>query len=159
MIVTAHRLRSIAIIGAGECGAETAEVAETLGRALARSGFSIVCGGLSGVMEAACRGAKSAGGLTIGILPGMDRAEANAFVDVPIATGLGQMRNFLVILNGVVAVAVEGGSGTLSEIALAQKTGIPVVTLGRWSDLPGVHAARDPQHAVQLVQRLVVDDF
>ncbi|MDD4730546.1 MAG: TIGR00725 family protein [Desulfovibrio sp.] len=149
-----QRLRTVSVIGAGQCGYETAELAESLGRLLAEAGFSIVCGGLSGVMEAACKGARSVGGLTIGILPGTERAEANAYVDIPVATGLGQMRNSLVVRNGLVSVAVEGGSGTLSEIGLAQKAGLPVVVLGRWADLPGVHPARDVEHAVALVKRL-----
>lgn len=149
--------RAVAVIGAGECGPETAAMAENLGRLLALAGFSVVCGGLGGVMEAACRGALSAGGLTIGILPGLERAAANPFVAVPVVTGLGPMRNFLVVSNGLAAVAVEGGSGTLSEIALAQKSGIPVIALGRWSDLPGVHPARDPEQAVELVRRFAAD--
>ncbi|SKA78764.1 hypothetical protein SAMN02745704_01194 [Paucidesulfovibrio gracilis DSM 16080] len=149
-----QRLRTVAVIGAGQCGHQTSLLAESLGRLLAETGFSVVCGGLSGVMEAACKGARSAGGLTIGILPGTDRATANAYVDIPIATGLGQMRNSLVVRNGFAVVAVEGGNGTLSEVGLALKAEIPVVAIGRWSELPGVLPARDASEAVTLIRKM-----
>jgi uncharacterized protein (TIGR00725 family) len=106
--------------------------AEDVGRLLAIHGASVVCGGLGGVMEAACRGAKSAGGTTIGILPGLDRGEANAWVDVAIPTGLGEARNALVVRAADVVIAIGGEFGTLSEIALALKTGKPVVGIDTW---------------------------
>jgi hypothetical protein len=110
----------------------------------------VVCGGLGGVMEAACRGAKEAGGLTVGILPGADRAAANAFVDVAIPSGLGEARNALVVRAADSVVAVGGGYGTLSEIALALKAGKRVVGLDSW-DIDGVLAAADPAAAVAAV--------
>jgi uncharacterized protein (TIGR00725 family) len=109
-----------------------------------------VCGGLGGVMEAACRGAKEAGGVTVGILPGTDRAAANAFVDVAIPSGLGEARNALVVRAADALIAVGGGYGTLSEIALALKAGKRVVGLDSW-DIEGVVAAADPQAAVAAV--------
>jgi len=147
--------KRISVIGAGTCGPDIEAVAERLGVLIAQGGFDLVCGGRLGVQRAACRGAKSAGGLTVGILPGLDFSQANEFVDVPILTGLGHMRNYLVVKNGDVAVAVEGGAGTLSEIGLALKSGIPVVAIGRWSGLEGVHPAKDAREAMEIVSKLL----
>jgi uncharacterized protein (TIGR00725 family) len=122
----------LAVIGAGRCSEEVARVAESVGRELARRGVTLVCGGLGGVMEAACRGAKSQGGLTIGILPGFSHREANPFVDIPVVTGLGGARNVIVVLTAQAVIAVDGEYGTLSEIAYALKLGIPVVGLNTW---------------------------
>jgi uncharacterized protein (TIGR00725 family) len=110
----------------------------------------LVCGGLGGVMEAACRGAKGAGGTTIGILPGSERAAANAFVDVAVPTGLGEARNALVVRAADAVIAVGGGYGTLSEIALALKAGKPVVGLGSW-DIEGVVSVPGAAAAVETV--------
>lgn len=140
----------VSVIGSGSCGPETEALAESLGQLIASRGWLLVCGGRLGVQRAACKGAKKAGGATLGILPGLDPAEANEFVDYPIVTGLGPMRNFLVVKNGDVAVAVEGGAGTLSEIGLALKSGVPVIALGRWSGLEGVAPAASPEEAVSL---------
>jgi uncharacterized protein (TIGR00725 family) len=111
-----------------------------------------VCGGLGGVMEAACRGAKSAGGTTLGILPGIDRSDANEFVDVAVPTGLGEARNALVVRAADALVAVGGGYGTLSEIALALKAGKRVVSLGSW-EIDGVEVVDTPEAAVETVLR------
>ena len=123
----------IAVIGGSECSAEEASVAEAVGRELARRGVILVCGGLKGVMEAACKGAKSAGGTTVGILPGNSRHAANPYVDIPIVTGLGYARNVIVARSGQAVIAIDGSYGTLSEIAYALQDGIPVVGLNRWS--------------------------
>ena len=106
--------------------------AEAVGRALAEAGAVLICGGRGGVMEAACRGAKAAGGITIGILPGTDRREANPYVDIPIVTGIGVARNGIIARTAQVAVAVGGSYGTLSEIAFALAFSVPVVGLGTW---------------------------
>jgi len=106
--------------------------AEAVGRALAGRGAALVCGGMGGVMEAACRGAKSAGGLTIGVLPGTDRSEANPYVDVPIVTGLRCARNVIIARTAQAVIAVAGSYGTLSEIAFALNFGKPVVGLSTW---------------------------
>jgi len=145
--------KHIAVIGSGLCDERVSETARRLGRLLAEKGYSLVCGGLGGVMNAASQGAREAGGHTIGILPGFDHAEANPNVEIPIATGLGHMRNFLVVLNADIVVAVEGGYGTLSELALALKTGKKVVALGKWKDIPGVIGADNPEQAVELVEK------
>ena len=123
-----------------------------MGRLLAEGGAAVVCGGLGGVMEAACRGAKSAGGATIGILPGADRAAANPFVDVAVPTGLGEARNALVVRAADGVIAVGGGYGTLSEIAFALKAGKRVVGIGSW-DVDGVEPAGSPEEAVETVVR------
>jgi uncharacterized protein (TIGR00725 family) len=118
-----------------------------VGRLLAERGAVLVCGGLGGTMEAACRGAQQAGGTTVGLLPGGSRSDANPFVDVAIPTGLGEARNALVVRAADVVVAVGGGYGTLSEIALALKAGKRVVGLGSW-EIEGVLAADGPEAAV-----------
>lgn len=120
------------VVGAGVAGEEMRATAEEVGRRLAEAGAAVVCGGLGGVMEAACRGAKSAGGLTIGILPGRRRQDANPWVDVAIPTGMGETRNALVVLSADAVVAVGGEHGTLSELAFALKLGRPVVGLRTW---------------------------
>ena len=126
--------------------------AEQVGRELASRGVVLVCGGLGGVMEAACRGAKEAGGTTVGILPGTDRSAANPFVDVAIATGLGEGRNALVVRAADAVIAIGGGYGTLSEIALALKAEKRVVGLGTW-EIEGVEPAGSPVAAVDAVLR------
>jgi len=108
-------------------------MAEQVGRGLAERGATIVCGGLGGVMAAACKGAKSAGGTTIGILPGSDPEDANEWVDIPICTGAGYARNVIVVKSSRAAVAVGGAFGTLSEIAHALGDGIPVIGLETWT--------------------------
>jgi uncharacterized protein (TIGR00725 family) len=124
----------IAVVGKGgpDVPDDILRAAEEVGAGIAAAGAVLVCGGRDGVMEAACRGAKAAGGLTVGILPGVDRAEANAFVDVAVPTGLGEARNALVVRAADAVIAVDGGYGTLSEIALALVAGTPVVGLGTW---------------------------
>lgn len=139
----------IAVVGAGRASPEQGAAAEAVGRFLAERGAVLVCGGLGGVMEAACRGAKQAGGTTLGILPSHDRAEANGFVDVAVATGLGEARNALVVRAADALVAVGGEYGTLSEIALALKAGKPVVGVESW-DIEGVRGAESPEAAVEL---------
>ena len=123
----------IAIIGDSYCSAEEAKLAETVGELLAERGATIICGGLGGVMEAVCRGAKSKGGLTIGVLPGEDSSRANQYIDIPIVTGVGYARNMAVVKSAQAAIAIGGNYGTLSEIAYALKRGIPVIGLNTWS--------------------------
>lgn len=123
----------IAVIGAGDPSPATAAPAEEVGAELAKRGAAVVCGGLGGVMAAVCRGARSAGGTTIGILPGSDPSEANQWVDIPICTGIGYARNVIVVKSGRAVIAVGGAFGTLSEIGHALADGIPVVALDTWS--------------------------
>ena len=122
----------MAVVGASQADAETWEAADAVGRGLARRGAVVVCGGLGGVMEAACRGAKAEGGTTVGILPGQDRDDANPFVDLALPTGLGEARNTLVVRAADALVAVGGEFGTLSEIAFALRVGTPVVGVRTW---------------------------
>lgn len=136
----------IAVIGAGRCSAEVAALAEAVGRELAQRGAVLLCGGLGGVMEAACKGAKQAGGLTVGILPGGSRQDANPYVDVPIVTGMGEARNVLVVQSARAVIAVHGEYGTLSEIAHALKLRIPVVGLNTW------HLQRDGHERQDIVR-------
>ena len=111
---------------------EHVDLAEEVGRELARRDVMVVCGGLSGIMEAVCRGAKSEGGTTIGILPGRAAAEANSYVDIPIVTTMGYSRNVIVVHTGEAVIAVGGAFGTLSEIGHALSDGIPVIGLKTW---------------------------
>jgi uncharacterized protein (TIGR00725 family) len=123
----------IGVAGASQPEASLLRSAERLGRRLAEAGVVVVCGGGPGVMEAVCRGARAAGGTTVGLLPGLDRADANPHLSVSVPTGLGQGRNLLLVRSSDALVAVGGGFGTLSEIALALRTGVPVVGLATWS--------------------------
>ena len=150
----------IAIAGPGEAAPWELEAAEEAGAAVAEAGCGLVCGGLGGVMEAACRGARSRGGLTVGLLPGTDRDAANGWVVVALPTGLGEARNALVVRAADAVVAIGGGWGTLSEIALALKAGIPVVGVETWevardgTPVEGAVAAADPRAAVAEALRL-----
>jgi uncharacterized protein (TIGR00725 family) len=139
----------VAVVGPGDASPEQEAVAEEVGRLLARRGGVVVCGGLGGVMEAACRGARSEGGTAVGILPGLDRSAANPFVSVAVPTGLGEARNALVVRAADSLIAVGGAYGTLSEIALALKAGKPVIGLGTW-EIDGVERVDGPEAAVKM---------
>jgi uncharacterized protein (TIGR00725 family) len=122
----------VAVVGGGVCSSQEAALAEAVGRGLAEAGATLICGGLGGVMAAACRGARAAGGLTIGVLPGYNAADANPHVDIPIVTGMGEARNVVIVRTASAVIAVGGEFGTLSEIAFALKLGRPVIGLGTW---------------------------
>lgn len=153
----------VAVVGPSGCDAETAALAEAAGRELARRGAVVVCGGVGGAMEAACRGAKAAGGTTIGLLPGLDRSAANPYVDVAIPTGLGEARNVLVVRAADAVVAVRGEFGTLSEIAFALRVGTPVVGLDTWQlsrggeQVEAFPLAGDPVEAAELALGAAAD--
>ncbi len=123
----------ISLIGPADASAEVLDLAGQAGEYIARAGAILVTGGGPGAMEAACRGAKHAGGTTLGLLPGTSRTAGNAFLDIVVPTGMGEMRNVLVVRTGDGVLAVGGGFGTLSEIALALKMGKPLVGIGSWS--------------------------
>ena len=150
----------IGVVGEGMASPEMQRVAEAVGREVARRGHTVVCGGLGGVMEAACRGAREAGGRTVGILPGDNRREANRYVEVPIVTGLGEARNVLVVKSSEAVIAVGGRYGTLSEIALALKLGIPVIGMATWQLVrggevdAGIVVVDDPVEAVALAEAM-----
>ncbi len=127
------KLVFIGVIGGGEISSQVAGIAEEVGREIARRGAVLVCGGLGGVMEAACKGASDEGGLTIGILPGDNRLAANPYVKIPIVTGLGHARNVAVVKSSQAIIAIDGSYGTLSEIGHALQNGIPVIGLNTWS--------------------------
>jgi len=151
----------IGVIGGSEVPPDIAAQAEEVGREIARRGGTVVCGGLGGVMAAACQGATDAGGLTIGILPGDSRAAANPCVRIPIVTGIGYARNVAVVRTSQAIIAVDGSYGTLTEIAYALQAGIPVVGLGTWRvslddrDDDAIHRANTPQEAVEKAFSLV----
>jgi uncharacterized protein (TIGR00725 family) len=146
----------VAVVGGGICSSEEAGLAEAVGRGLAEAGAILVCGGMGGVMAAACRGAKSAGGLTVGVLPGISASDTNPYVDVPIVTGMGEARNVIVVRTAMAVIAVGGEFGTLSEVAFALKLGRPVIGLGTWElakqgrPLDAVIKASTAEEAVRL---------
>jgi len=142
----------VAVIGGHSADTEALSSAEEMGRLIARHGYLLVTGGRGGVMEAASMGAKSAGGTVLGILPGSSRSEANPFVDIVVTTGLGHLRNALVVGNADIVVAVDGAYGTLSEIAHANIAGIPVLGLGTWQ-IPGVLPMDSPQQVIQYIRK------
>jgi len=145
----------IGVIGAGACPAPTYELARKLGFEIGKRGWILVCGGLKGVMEGAAKGCVEAGGMTVGILPGLDRTSANPHINIAVPTGLGDGRNLLIIRSSDAVVALSGGYGTLSEIALALKANKPVIGLETWKDIPGVRYAGDPLEAVGLITALL----
>lgn len=138
----------IAVVGSGTAGGDLEALAESVGREIAGTGAVLVCGGLGGVMEAACRGARSRGGRTLGILPGESRRDQNPHIDLSVVTGMGHGRNTLVARTADAVIALPGGPGTLSEIGLALKMGRPVVGIGAWSEIAGVLPETDPRDAV-----------
>ena len=128
-----NQKKFIAVIGGNQCSAAGLRVAEEVGSELARRGAILICGGLSGVMEAACKGAQSAGGITIGVLPGDSRQSANPYVQIPIVTGMGYARNAIIVKSAQAIIAIDGSYGTLSEIGHALQSGIPVIGLNTWA--------------------------
>ncbi len=156
--MTERHIPIVAVVGASDCTGRPHEVqlARAVGHALAEAGAILICGGRGGVMAAACRGAKSAGGLTIGVLPGDSAAEANPYVDIPIVTGMGEARNIIIVRTAHAVIAVGGEFGTLSEIAFALKLGRPVVGLGTWELsrqgrlVQDILVASTPEEAVRL---------
>lgn len=152
--------RYVSVIGASVCSDEIGALAHEVGRLLAARGCVVVCGGLGGVMTAAARGAREAGGTCLGVLPSLDRSQASSDLTLSVCTGVGHARNLGVVASGDVAIAVGGAWGTLSEIALARAIGRQVVTLRSWTatppdeELAGVHVATTPEDAVELALSL-----
>jgi len=149
-----NRTVFIGVIGGSEVTPQVAKLAEEVGREIARRGAALVCGGLGGVMEAACKGASEEGGLTVGILPGDSRWAANPYVQIPIVTGIGYTRNVAVVKSSQAVIAIDGSYGTLTEIGHALQSGIPVIGLGTWAlSIDGkpdskIIITRNPQEAV-----------
>jgi len=147
----------VSVIGGdkGSCTDKDRERAEELGKGIAEMDMVLVCGGEGGVMEAACRGAKSAGGTTIGILPSGDRSEGNDYLDHSIVTNLGMLRNSLVVLNGDIVVAIDGSYGTLSEISMARKYGKRILGLGTW-DLDAVEGCISVDEVLEKLKEIEI---
>lgn len=145
------RKKIVSVIGGHGCNKEVEQIAQELGKKLAKVVDILVCGGLSGTMKAVCQGFKAEGGLTIGIIPSYDKNDANAYVDIVIPTGLGLARNVLVVKSADVVVALPGEAGTLSEIAYGIQFGIPVVSLNSW-DIQGVIKVKTVDEAIDKVK-------
>jgi uncharacterized protein (TIGR00725 family) len=156
-----QKLKFVSVIGASKATAAELRMAETVGRELAKHGAAVVCGGLGGIMEAACRGASEEGGLTIGILPGDDRKTANPYIQIPIVSSIGFARNAAVAKTGQAVIAIGGAYGTLSEIAFALQSGIPVIGLNSWSPCRNGRADEsiinidDPAAAVAMALKMI----
>ncbi|MBN1368178.1 MAG: TIGR00725 family protein [Dehalococcoidales bacterium] len=151
----------IAVIGSGQATKEEAELAEAVGQEIAKRGAVLICGGLGGVMEAACKGAVEAGGMTIGIIPGDSRLAANPYVLFPIVTGMSQARNVIIIKSAHAVIAVGGAYGTLSEIGHALQNHIPVIGLQTWQIMknenidPSIIITKNPAKAVDIAFNLI----
>ncbi len=152
-------MKLIGVIGGQHPAEEYLAMAEEVGSLIAKRGAALICGGLSGVMEATCRGAKEAGGLTIGVIPTIRKADANPYVDIVIATGMGTARNVIIVRSADAIIAIDGSYGTLSEISHAFEQGKKVVSLGSWDmrkvEVPEelFQVAENPAEAVEIAMR------
>jgi hypothetical protein len=147
----------IAVVGSSVCNEETAKRAYDVGYELARRKAIVICGGKGGVMAAAAHGARDGGGTSVGILPGSDRNDASKYLSLALSTGLGEARNAVIASAADAVIAISGGFGTLSEVALALKKGKPVVgLLFSFEDISGLHHAKTPQEAVDLALRSIL---
>lgn len=153
-----NKQKIIGVIGAGDAGDEDLKLAEAVGEAIARRGYTLLCGGMGGVMEAACRGAKSEDGTTIGILPGSSKHESNSYIDYPIVTGMGHGRNVIVAGSSDAIIAIGGSFGTLSEIAFALRLEIPTIGLNTWDVSSNIQKTQTPKQAVNLAVGLIGSD-
>ncbi len=140
----------IGVIGGNVCTPKIEKTAEEVGRLIAQRGGIVICGGLGGVMEAAAKGAKEAGGTTIGVLPGANPDDANKYIDIPIPTGIGYARNVIIVNASQAVIAVDGKYGTLSEIAFCLQLGVPVVSLFSWDIDESIITADNPEQAVNI---------
>jgi len=140
----------IGVIGAGKCSKKVFSLAEEVGQEIAKAGAILVCGGLGGVMEGAAKGAKEAKGITIGILPGDQKEEANPYIDISIVTGIGEARNLVVVRSSDAIIALPGKYGTLSELSFAMKLDKPVIGISTWDISDKIAKAKDAKQAVEL---------
>jgi uncharacterized protein (TIGR00725 family) len=147
--------KHIGVIGAGSCPEAVEGLARDVGFEIGKRGWVLICGGLGGVMTAAAKGCVDAGGTTVGILPGLEKESANPYITIPLPTGLQEGRNLLVVRASDVLIAISGGYGTLSEIALALKGGKPVIGLQTWKDIPDILYAGTAREAVEAAARLL----
>ena len=144
----------IGVIGAGDASQEDCNLAQVVGEEIARQKCTLLCGAMGGVMEAACRGAKSLNGTTIGILPGTSKTECNPYIDYPIVTGMAHGRNIIVVGSSDAIIAIGGSYGTLSEIAFALRLKIPIIGINTWDGSPDIKKAQTPEMAVNLAIKL-----
>lgn len=144
----------LGVIGAGDASNNEQEIAEAVGAEIARRGLTLVCGAMGGVMEAACRGAKSEGGLTIGIVPGDSKDDCNLYVDIPVVTAMSHARNVIVVRSSDAVIAIGGSFGTLSEIAFALRLEIPIVGINTWDVSTEIRRAETPKEAVDMAIEL-----
>jgi uncharacterized protein (TIGR00725 family) len=146
----------IGVIGASQPPEELLPIAEKVGKEIAKRGGILICGGMGGIMEFACKGAKSEGGITVGILPTMTRDAANPYIDIPIVTGMGYARNIIVVLSSEAIIAIDGAFGTLTELAFALHFGIPIVGIRTWhmeseyTEVKGIIYIEEPEEAVRI---------
>lgn len=145
----------IGVIGAADASEEECNLAKAVGKEIASKKHTLLCGGMGGVMEAACIGAKSAGGKTIGILPGTSKTESNPYIDYPIVTGMGHGRNIIVAGSSDAVIAIGGSYGTLSEIAFALRLKIPIIGINTWDVSPDIKKAHTPEMAVNMAIELI----
>ena len=146
----------IGVIGQGSnCSKKLLNLAEHVGRCIAKKNAILICGGLKGIMEAVCRGAKKEQGLTIGVLPGTTKIDANRYIDIPIVTGLGEARNSIIVRTADVVIAVGGRYGTLSEIAFSLALGKPIVGICTWIDVDGMVDVDEREEAVETAINLI----
>ena len=155
MIIKNHPSPVIGVIGGNSCTEDAARQAEDVGKEIAGRGGILICGGLGGVMEAACRGAKKKKGLTIGVLPGSRIGDANPYVDIPIVTGMGVARNIIIIRSAIGIIAVDGKYGTLSEIAFCLQFKKPIVGLGTWDIDTSIRQAAKAKEAVKWLFEMI----
>ena len=142
------RAKYVGVIGAGDCSDSLHNLARDVGFRIGEKGWTLVCGGLGGVMEGAARGCTEAGGITIGILPGLKKDDANPFIQIPIPTGLGEGRNLIVVRASDILISIAGEYGTLSEIALALKMNKSVIGIETWNDISGIEYVQNPEEAI-----------
>lgn len=152
MVNKSEKFVNVAVIGGHKCSNEEFKIAMKLGELIAEEGWILITGGLSGIMEAACKGAKRKGGITVGILPGLSKEDANPYVRVSLPTGIGFARNVLIARMADYFIAIEGKYGTLSEIALALNEGKKVFTINSW-DIEGVVPVKSPEEAINRIKK------
>lgn len=146
-------MKIVGVIGAGSCTNKIYEQARVIGQGIAHLGAALVCGGLGGVMEGACRGAFEADGITVGVLPGPEKTEANPYVTIPVVTDLGHARNILIARTADILIAVSGGYGTLSEISISLKLGKPVIGLETWPGMEMIEYVGTPGEALKAMEK------
>ncbi|MDD3626723.1 MAG: TIGR00725 family protein [bacterium] len=148
----------IGVIGGSVCREDASEIAYQVGKKIAELGAVLICGGLTGIMEYSAKGAKEAGGLTIGILPGSNEKTANKYIDIPIVTAMDHARNIIVVRSSDVIIAIEGSLGTLSEIALGLKIGKPIIGINTWDVDERIYRAEDADAAFEALNSIIAQE-